>query len=162
MLTGNLPRQRLSVDHREPRRRAVHSGRLDCLVDSAAPLAPHYAPELAFRDGYLLLRGLPSDVRLGSPFRWDPRLELWTAEAWRYRGLQALLAPPPHEPDERGPREAAARVAEARTGYLVGGAERAGTRTGGAAAEGAKVEQPGPGGAGVRRPGVGSAGFGRP
>jgi hypothetical protein len=57
-------------------------------VDSAdaAPTGAH-GPELVFRDGYLLLRGLAPPARLPVPFRWDPRLELWTAEAWRYRAL---------------------------------------------------------------------------
>jgi superfamily II DNA or RNA helicase len=30
-------------------------------------------------------------ARLPAPFRWDHRLELWTAEAWRYREVQAWL-----------------------------------------------------------------------
>src|SRR5438270_8722567 len=44
--------------------------------------------ELTFRDGYLLLRGIEPTARLPAPFRWDHRLELWTAEAWRYREVQ--------------------------------------------------------------------------
>jgi superfamily II DNA or RNA helicase len=56
-----------------------------------AALARAHHPELVFRDGYLLLRGLAPPARLPAPFRWDPRLELWTAEAWRYRALLPLL-----------------------------------------------------------------------
>lgn len=58
-------------------------------ADAAPARAQH--PELLFRDGYLLLRGLPPPARLPAPFRWDPRLELWTAEAWRYRALHPRL-----------------------------------------------------------------------
>ncbi|HEY7068343.1 MAG TPA: DEAD/DEAH box helicase family protein [Chloroflexota bacterium] len=56
-----------------------------------ASLTARRQPELAFRDGYLLLRGLAGPARLPPPFRWDSRLELWTAEAWHYRTLQPML-----------------------------------------------------------------------
>jgi len=71
---------------------AAETGHWDDWVDSSgtAPARAHH-PELLFRDGYLLLRGLAPPARLPPPFRWDPRLELWTAEAWRYRTLQPLL-----------------------------------------------------------------------
>jgi superfamily II DNA or RNA helicase len=60
-------------------------------VDAPTLQAKTAALELTFRDGYLLLRGLAPPARLPAPFRWDPRLEVWTAEAWRYRSVQPLL-----------------------------------------------------------------------
>jgi len=60
-------------------------------VDASTQQTNTAALELTFRDGYLLLRGLAPPARLPGPFRWDPRLEVWTAEAWRYRALQPLL-----------------------------------------------------------------------
>jgi len=60
-------------------------------VQRSSPAPPDAPADLVFRDGYLLLRGLAPGERLPPPFRWDPRLELWTAEAWRYREVQAWL-----------------------------------------------------------------------